>query len=217
MNEPDDDTNTNGSGPENRPASDITDNTDDWPRLSFVDIEASMREQELGYGQQETLHLKPWQLPTDELFYDDELLDEVLAAGPSNAIGRSEYTRAVLAQRLRDARLSLFEPHPEQALNDTVYRQQIDKRVRKLAAANKDGLTDEVIEHVMKLAPYPLFRTTFERREEAECCAEFRRLLDGQPIRNFDACAKAMRVTWKAHRERTRVYDDDGKLIKRRA
>src|SRR5262245_27068123 len=193
------------------------DDTDDWPRLSFVDIEASMREQEIGYGQQETLDLRPWQLPTDELFYHDELLVEFLAAGPSDAICESEFTRAVLVKRLLDNHLSLFEPCPQRALSDVAYRQQIDERVRKLAAENKDDLTDEVIEHVMKLAPYPLFRPTFEGREEAECRAEFLKLLDAQPTREFDACAKAMRVTWKAHRERTRVYDDDGKLIKRRA
>jgi hypothetical protein len=186
-------------------------NTDNWPVLSFVDVEASHREEELGYGQQQSLHLKPWQLPCHDLFYDAELLDEVLAAGPSlDAIGRSEYTRAVLARRLLDEGLSLFEPDPPRALDDDEYRKAIDARVRTLT---KHGLTDEVIEHVMKLAPYPLFRPTYERREEQQCRAEFLALLSQQPIRNFDACAKAMRMTWKAHRERTAVYEH-GKLIK---
>jgi hypothetical protein len=194
-----------------------TDDTDDWPRLSFVDIEASMRQLELGYGQHETLDLRPWQLPTDDFFYDGELLDDVLAAGPSSDIGSREYSRALLGKRLLDDHLSLFEPCPRSALDDPAYRQQIDDRVRRLATENQGGLTDAVIEHVMmRLAPYPLFCPTFEGREELECRAEFLKLLNEQPRRDFDACAKAMRVVWKSHRERTHVYDDDGKK-KRRA
>src|SRR5262245_14403684 len=162
-------------------------------RRSFADIEARMRGEELGLGQGQTLDLKPWQMPTADLFYEPALLNEILAGGPNEEVGSREYTRAVLARQLRDNHLSLFEPDPRRALDDPAYRVQIDDRVCKLAADNKDGLSDEVIEHVMMLAPYPLLR------EEADC-VEFRRLLDAQPKRDFDACVRAMRVMWQKKR-----------------
>jgi hypothetical protein len=150
------------------------------------------------------LGLKPWQLPVCDFFYERDEIDDLLAAGPGiDVITKGQYVRATLAKRLLATKLSLFEPDPPRALDDDEYRKAIDARVRTLT---KRGLTDEVIEHVMKLAPYPLFRPTYERREEQQCRSEFLELLSQQPIRNFDACAKAMRMTWKAHRERTRVY-----------
>lgn len=185
-----------------------TDDTEYEPVFTFADIEARQRQAELGVSQRQTLNLRPWQVPTCSFFYEEERIDEILAAG-RKPTETDTYKIAVLAKKLRDAGLSLYEPDPERALNDPEYREVIDARVRKLEAENKKGLTDKTIETVMSLAPYGV---------SEEAGPESFRMLLGEkcpgPV-TFDACFEVMRVLHSRHRERTRAYDDDGKLIRR--
>src|SRR5207249_1965563 len=111
-----------------------------------------------------------------DFFWDRDETEEILAAGPSpNDIG--QHACATLAKQLLDAGLSLFEPDPVRALNDDDYREEIRKRVRKLKAANRNGLTDQAIETIILLTPYPLMRPMFEDPHAEKETTEFRRLL----------------------------------------
>ena len=154
--------------------------------FSYEDFEARQRQEELGISQTQTLNLRPWQVPTDCFFYEEDRIEEILAAGRSEGdIG--EFACATLAKQLLDAGLSLFEPDPERALHNPEYRKEIRERVRKLKAASRRALTDQELEILMALAPYPRMRSERER-------ADFRALLDERSqVCNFDLCEKVMR------------------------
>jgi len=167
---------------------------DDEPTIEFKDIEAQQRSKELGITQQQTMDLRPWQLPTCNFFWRQDAIEDVLAAGPKAVGAGGEFQCATLAKKLLEAGLSLYEPDPERALNDPDYRHQIKDRVRRIKSANKNKLTDQTIEFVMKLAPYPIMR------EEAEC-AEFRMLLRQYMSPDLAACEEVMLDLWEEHRE----------------
>jgi hypothetical protein len=186
----------------------------DEPVITYVDIEAEQRAQQLGISQTQTLNLKPWQVPTDRFFWDRDRIDEILAAGRGGSdIG--QFQCATLAKQLLEAGLSLHEPDPVRALNDFEYRKEIDARVLKLKIANKNGLTDQIVETLIRLAPYPLLRPTYEDPHAEKETTEFHRLLAKQPVRDIAACERVMSVLWEKHVEQTRVYDDDGNRIVR--
>jgi hypothetical protein len=172
----------------------------DEPLITFVDIEARQRQNELGFSQTETLNLRPWQYPTSELFWDRDEIGDILAAGQGqNDLG--QFKCATLAKQLLNAGLSLHEPDPISALNDPQYRKGIDERVRKLKAANRNGLTDRELETVIQLAPYPLMRSTFEDPQAEKETVEFRRLLAEQPRRDIAACERVIDILWNATHE----------------
>jgi len=154
--------------------------------FSHEDFEARQRQEVLGSSQTQTLNLKPWQVPTDEFFRDEDRIEGILAAGyRADDIG--EFACATLAKQLLGAGLSLFEPDPERALHNPKYRKAIRGRVRKLKTASRRVLTDRDIDILMTLAPYPRMRSDRER-------ADFRKLLDEQSqVLNFDLCEKLMR------------------------
>src|SRR5262245_14969795 len=154
--------------------------------FSHEDFEARQRQEELGISQTQTLNLRPWQVPTDCFFYEEDRIDEILAASRSEGdIG--EFACATLAKQLLDAGLSLFEPDPERALHNPEYRKEIREQVRKLKAASRRALTDRDLDSLMTLAPYPRMRSDRER-------ADFRKLLDEQSqVHNFDLCEELMR------------------------
>jgi hypothetical protein len=149
------------------------------------------------------LNLNPWEVPTDDFFWDQDKILEVLASGPEigTEIGAG-YKCATLAKQLLDAGLSLHEPDPERALNDPDYRKKIKERVRKLKATNRNGLTDQAIETVILLAPYPLMRPTFEDPRAEKETTEFHKLLAEQPgVRDIAACERVIDMMLERHRE----------------
>jgi len=164
--------------------------------ITFEDIEARQRQDELGVSQTQTLDLRPWQTPTDRFFWEQDSIEEVLAAGPKPVAAGAEFQCATLAKRLLDAGLSLVEPDPERALNNPAYQKEIKDRVRKLKAANRNGLTDQALETVILLAPYPLMREEEEK-------VEFRKLLAEQSqVRDLDACMKVMSMMWEQQNDK---------------
>jgi len=169
---------------------------EDEPTITFADIEAQQRAKDLDISQTQTLDLRPWQTPTCDFFWDRDEIAEILAAGPS-ASDIGQHACATLVKELLDAGLSLFEPDPERALNDPDYRKEIKDRVRKLKAANRNRLTDQVIETIILLAPYPLMRPTFEDPNAEKETTEFRRLLSAEPVRDIAACEMVIEVLWE--------------------
>jgi hypothetical protein len=106
--------------------------TRDTRDYSAADCEALQRAHDSGINQHTTLGIKPWQSPPCELFYHtDAEIAAIIAAGPQQVGDKVEYECAVLAKRLIDAGLSLFEPDPEKALNTTGYRATIRARQKR--------------------------------------------------------------------------------------
>jgi hypothetical protein len=189
---------------------------DTEPVITFEDIEARQRSEDLGITQRQTLSLRPWQYPTCYFFYHTiEEIEAIIAAGPQVVAAGAKYHCAVLAKKLFDAGLSLHEPDPERALNDPEYRKEINERVCKLTAANRNGLTAQAIKIIISLAPSPLMRSSYEDPDAEKETTEFHRLLAKQPVRDIAACERVMSVLWEKHVEQTRVYDDDGNRIVR--
>src|SRR5262249_15157416 len=106
-----------------------------WPEKTDEDREAAQRAEELGIGQYEKLGLRPWQYPPNYINKDD--IPEILAAGPDPNDAQKKFEAATLATRLLDAGLSLYEPDPERALNDSKYRKEIQARVRAIKAGKQ--------------------------------------------------------------------------------
>jgi hypothetical protein len=184
---------------------------DTEPVITFEDIEARQRQDELGVSQTQTLDLRPWQTPTDDFFWERDSIEEVLADGPKQQAAGAEFQCATLAKRLLDAGLSLFEPDPERALNDPAYRKGIKDRVRKLKAANRNGLTDQAIETIISIAPYPLMRPTYENPNAEKETTEFRRLLAEQcpgPV-TIAACEQVIDVLWNKMQEKRRIESEE--------
>jgi hypothetical protein len=100
--------------------------------LDDEDREAVQRAEEIGVGQYERLGLKLWHYPP-HYFHPDEI-PQILSAGPDPNDAQKKFEAATLAKRLLDAGLSLYEPDPERALNDSKYRKEIQARVRAIKA-----------------------------------------------------------------------------------
>jgi hypothetical protein len=176
--------------------------------IGYDDIEALQRAHELGLSQQQTLNLQSWENPTSYFFWQDSYLEEVLAAGPWYYVDDGSicatFKCATLADRLLDHGLSLHEPDPERALHDTEYRQSIANRVRQLRIANWRGLTDQALATVIKLAPWPIFRDSYEDPGAEKALAEFRCLLAQRPARTIAACEEIFHALRKEYRARIR-------------
>jgi hypothetical protein len=185
---------------------------DTEPVITFEDIEARQRSEDLGITQRQTLSLRPWQYPTCYFFYHTiEEIEAIIAAGPQVVAAGAKYHCAVLAKKLLDAGLSLHEPDPERALDDPAYREKINERVRKLEAANKNGLTEQTIKTIISLAPYPLMCPTYEDPHAEKETSEFRRLLAEQcpgPV-TITACEQVIDMMWEKMQEKRKVEREE--------